>query len=209
LVRKAGVIGLIVAAFVAVLVLMLPDRNVAVRPVSCRDLPVEGVVEDIRLNDRGVAYLATGSTILLVDLNIAEPRPRAALATEPGDFRPLAIALFGDRLFAVDRRDEDGPSQVVVFERTVTGAFASAGRPVRDEMLKSPEAISATGPNQFYVANEPAMFFSNPSVVYYDGEKMQPAEAAVPTRNTSVSYRNRTLVSTLVGTKRELLLCGP
>jgi hypothetical protein len=174
---------------------------------ACRDLPLEGGVDDIQLNPRGVAYLSTDTTVMLVDLNTAEPRPRAALAVEPADFRPQGIALFENRLFAIDRH-EDGVSQILIFEPTVTGAFAAAGKPVRDSLLATPDAVRATGPHQFYVANEATKFWGNETVVYYDGTKMHPVtdgSTAAPVRGVSVTYGKRTLARRLGD--RKLMLC--
>jgi hypothetical protein len=206
LVRKTGVIGAVVlAAVVLVLFLRYGASDV---PVSgaCRGLPLEGPVEDIRLDDLGVAYVSAGNTIWLVDLNIREPRPRAALASEPTNFRPTGISLFGTRLFAVDRHD-DGASQIMIFEKSVTGAYALAEKPMRDDLLTAPEAVRAVGPQQFYVANEAASFIHDPTALYYDGAKLQAVtdgSAAAPTRNLTVARGNLAL---LAGKDRTLTLC--
>jgi hypothetical protein len=206
LVRKTGVIALAIVAIVAVL-WFAPYRSTAILlDPSCRPLEVEGEVRDIRVDERGLAYVATDQTIVLVDLNAAVPRPRAALATQPPDFRPLALSLFENRLFVVDRHEE-GRSQVIVFEQTVTGAFAPAGKPVRDALMTAPEAVRATGPNQFYVANEAKWFFQDPTVVYYDGTKMQQVTAATPTRSLNATTGKRVLVGSAPGTDG-LRLCG-
>ena len=87
---------------------------------TCRALPLEAGAGDISIDrERGIAYVAylnrtptaegkapTG-TVMLVDLNAREPRVRAALLTEPPDFRPTALSLYvpaqgARRLFVVD-----------------------------------------------------------------------------------------------------------
>lgn len=174
---------------------------------ACRDLPVDGGVDDIQLNPRGVAYLSTDETVMLVDLNAAQPRPRAALAVEPADFRPHGIALFENRLFAIDRH-ADGVSQILVFEPTVTGAFTPAGKPIRDASISAPDAVRATGPHQFYVANEAPTFWGDKTVVYYDGTTVSPVtdgSTAPPDRGVAVTYGKRTLARRLGD--RKLMLC--
>jgi hypothetical protein len=204
LVLKTGVIALAVVAIVAVLALaILKGRGKELVAVECRDLQIQGKVEDIALNERGVAYVATDATIVLVDLTASVPRPRAALAVEPPDFRPRGISLFRDRLVAVDRHEGSG-SRIIVFEQTATGAYSPAGQPIRSALLTAPEAVRATGPNQFYVANEARWFFRDPTVLYYDGGGMQAVTAATPVRNlTATRGKLRVLES-----GGRLLLCG-
>ncbi len=203
--------GVIVAVLLAALAIVLVARHgspPAERvPGKCGELPLEGTVEDIRGDDLGVAYVSAGNTIWLVDLNVSEPRPRAALAVEPTNFRPKGISLFGNRLFAVDRHDDDGASQIMIFEKTVTGAYALAEKPMRDNLLTAPDAVRAVGPQQFYVANEATSFFRDPTALYYDGAKLQAVtdgSAAAPTRNLAVTRGNLAL---LVGEDRKLTLC--
>jgi hypothetical protein len=207
LVPKTGVIVAVVLAALAIVMVARYGRTPVERMSGdCRALPFEGTVEDIRRDDLGIAYVAAGTTLWLVDLNVREPRPRAALASEPTNFRPKGISLFGNRLFAVDRHD-DGASQIVIFEKTVTGAYALAEKPIRDELLTAPEAVRAVGPQQFYVANEAASFFQDATALYYDGAKLQAVtdgSAAAPTRNLAVTRGNLTL---LVGEDRKLTLC--
>lgn len=202
--------GVIVAVLLTVLAIVMVARYARTpsEPVSgnCLGLPLEASVEDIRGDDLGIAYVSAGSTIWLVDLNVENPRPRAALASEPPNFRPKGISLFGNRLFAVDRHDDDA-SQIVIFEKTVTGAYALAEKPLRDALLTAPEAVRAVGPQQFYVANEAASFFRDPTALYYDGTRLQAVtdgSAAAPTRNLAVTRGNRTL---LVSEDRKLSLC--
>ena len=204
--RKTGVIVAVVLAAVALVLFVRYGASDAPISGDCRGLPLEGTVEDIRPDDLGVAYVSGGNTIWLVDLNVREPRPRAALASEPTNFRPTGISLFGNRLFAVDRH-EDGASQIMIFEKTVTGAYALAEKPMRDELLTAPEAVRAVGPQQFYVANEAASFIHDPTALYYDGSKLlavTDGSAAAPTRNLTVTRGNLTL---LAGEDRKLTLC--
>jgi hypothetical protein len=103
---------------------------------DCRSLQATAGVEDIALDEsRGVAYLTyldrrkndegkrpTG-TIMLVDLNAKEPRIRAALNSDPPEFRPVALSLDVAtdgvrRLYVVD----DNGSRYV-FEQSSSGTF--------------------------------------------------------------------------------------
>jgi hypothetical protein len=207
LVRKTGVIVAVLLAALAIVMVAryggTPSERISGK---CGGLPLEGTVEDIRRDDLGVAYVSAGNTIWLVDLNVREPRPRAALASEPTNFRPKGISLFGNRLFAVDRHD-DGASQIMIFEKTVTGAYALAEKPLRDDLLTAPDAVRAVGPQEFYVANEATSFFRDPTALYYDGAKLQvvtDGSAAAPTQNLTVTRGNVTL---LAGEDRKLTLC--
>jgi hypothetical protein len=68
---------------------------------SCRTIALGGSSEDIVIDRRrGIAYLSlldrdsarrddqVLGTVMLLDLNRAEPAPRAAMAYDPEDFRP-------------------------------------------------------------------------------------------------------------------------
>ncbi|MEZ5488383.1 MAG: SMP-30/gluconolactonase/LRE family protein [Steroidobacteraceae bacterium] len=136
---------------------------------SCSSLPLAASAADIQLDRaRGIAYLsyldrrglAEGKpvfgTVMLLDLNLAEPRPRPALVVDPPLFRPHGMSLYhaGDgsqRLFVINHPPGAEPS-IEIFEQSATGAFRAV-RTVRDPLLRSPEAIVAIGPDQFYVAN--------------------------------------------------------
>lgn len=122
----------------AVMALVACSRGPAVDG-ECHTLAATASVSDIALDqERGVAYLTyvdrkpddedkkpTG-TIMLVDLNAKEPRIRAALVTEPPEFRPdslsLEIGQQGERRLLVT--DVDGSTRT--FEQSSTGAFALA-----------------------------------------------------------------------------------
>jgi arylesterase / paraoxonase len=119
---------------------------------DCRTLQATAAVDDIALDEeRGVAYLTyldrrkndegkrpTG-TIMLVDLNAKEPRIRAALITDPPDFRPVALNLDVAtdgvrRLYAVD---DNGARYV--FEQSTSGTFA---------LTKNDDQRKLTAPNE-------------------------------------------------------------
>jgi len=139
---------------------------------ACRPIPLGASAEDLRFDDAtGLAYLsyldrtpqkngkpATG-TVMLVDLKATEPHVRAALTTDPPDFRPAGISLFlpktgpgPKRLFAVNRTSL-GKHSIEIFEQSSTGAFAPVAT-VSDPLLWSPNALVAVGPKQFYVTND-------------------------------------------------------
>ncbi|MGH8286935.1 MAG: hypothetical protein ACRETT_14390, partial [Steroidobacteraceae bacterium] len=74
---------------------------------TCTPVPLAASAEDIRIDhDRGIAYLsyldrravaegkARKGTVALLDLSVANPRPRPALATEPAGFRPHGLSLY-------------------------------------------------------------------------------------------------------------------
>ena len=198
-------------------------------PADCRVLPPAATISDMTTDDgRGVAYLTylnhtpnpegklpTG-TVMLVDLNAAEPRVRAALVSEPPDFRPTALALYvpkdGARRLIVA-----GAETIYVFEQTPSGEFALVNT-VKNPLLANPTAVTVTGPDQFAVTSIPpppkgwsAIFTrTNATVVSYDGTNtttrvveagMLPA-SSVP----ALSAHGRTLV---MGSTpdHQLLLC--
>jgi arylesterase/paraoxonase len=170
---------------------------------SCRTVPLSLSAEDLRIDPAtGVAYLtyydrtprpgakpAQGS-VMLVDLNIAEPRVRAALTIEPPDFAPAGLSLYTPptgpkRLFVVNRATL-GKHAIEVFEQSSTGAFAPV-ETIRDRLMWSPTSIVAVGPRQFYFTNDSGFRDSDAtdarklvtdnlrgnraSVVYFDGER--------------------------------------
>lgn len=137
---------------------------------TCTTVPLAASAEDIRIDhDRGVAYLsyldrravaegkARTGTVALLDLNVADPRPRPALATEPAGFRPHGLSLYvpeqGPRRLFVISHPDGGAHAVEIFEESATGAFAPV-ETIRDPLLVSPNAIVAVGPREFYVAND-------------------------------------------------------
>ena len=175
---------------------------------SCKTIPLQMSAEDLRIDPaNGLAYLtyydsvdvqtkkpagpnSTG-TVMLVDLNAAEPHVRAALSSDPEGFKPSGLSLYANadgtkRLFVTSRR-ELGKHSVEIFNQLPTGAFAPA-ESLRDKLLWSPTAIVAVGPRQFYVVNQLGFKRSyedgkgrtrdhlqgnESTVVYYDGEQMK------------------------------------
>jgi arylesterase/paraoxonase len=163
---------------------------------DCSPVALGGSAEDIQVDGRrGLAYLsvldrasvargavAEGS-VMLLDLNLAEPAPRAALAYEPAGFQPHGLSLLErddepTRLFAVSRHAA-APHGVEIFEREPSGAFFPR-QSVRDALFVHPNAVAAVGPRQFYVANDIARHARSPffdallrrgdsTVVYFDG----------------------------------------
>lgn len=171
---------------------------------QCRDVPMAASAEDIRIDpERGLAYLsyfdrrgliekkADHGTVMLVDLSAAELRPRAALATDPPEFRPHGMSLWIPRdggpqvLFVISHLSGQGHA-IEVFEQNATGAFAPV-QTIRDPLLVKPNAILAVGPRQFYVANDSGaqggfqrmqeMVFGRglSTLAYWDGTKMSAA----------------------------------
>jgi arylesterase / paraoxonase len=137
---------------------------------QCSSIEMSASAEDIQLDrDRGIAYLSyfdrralverkpvTG-TVMLLDLNASEPRPRAALAFDPPDFRPHGMSLLvrtdnPQRLFVINHPAAGG-HKIEVFERTETGAFTLIDT-VEDPSFVRPNAIAAVGERQFYIAND-------------------------------------------------------
>jgi arylesterase / paraoxonase len=173
---------------------------------SCRAVPMGASAEDVRIDgSTGIAYLSyynrlrpadakpEHGTVMLVDLNAAEPRPRAALASEPPNFAPSGMSLYlpptgPKRLFVINRTSL-GRHSVEIFEQSATGAFAHV-ESIRDRLLWSPNAIVAIGPRHFYVTNDYGFKESyeasdaekyvqgrlrqnRGTVLYFDGERMK------------------------------------
>jgi arylesterase/paraoxonase len=167
-VRKIGAIALILVVAVLLALNLLDGGFGSVAPHfdgTCRELLVEASTEDVRLDEqRGVAYVSTQDrgnqglgTIMLVDLNVDAPRPRAALA-ESSELYPLGVSLYTSpegvkRLFVIDRRP-DRNHRVAIYEQSVTGAFSFIESVPGGSFLTSPNAIVAVGPRQFYVVND-------------------------------------------------------
>ena len=169
---------------------------------SCTELALEASAEDIQIDrSRGIAYLSyldrrakvqgrpVVGTILMLDLNLPDARPRPALASDPQGFNPHGLSIYraGDgteRLFAINHV-QGGGEAIELFEQTPTGAFAPLGR-VTDPLLVKPNAMLAVGPNQFYVANDTGarngferateLLFRRglSTVAYFDGKAMRP-----------------------------------
>jgi arylesterase/paraoxonase len=199
-----AVLGIVVLAMLALLIEVARlggvFRQVANRsPGACAPVALGGSAEDIQVDRRrGLAYLSVldraslargespEGSIMLLDLNLAEPAPRAALAYHPPGFRPHGISLLEQdgepaRLFAISH-GAGGGHAVEIFEHESSGGFFPR-QSVRDALFVHPNAIAAVGARQFYLANDtgnPAK--SSPlldallrrgdsSVVYFDGEQ--------------------------------------
>jgi arylesterase/paraoxonase len=166
---------------------------------NCRAIALGGSSEDIVIDRRrGIAYLSlldrdgarhdaqTLGTVMLLDLNRAEPAPRAAMSYDPPGFRPHGVSLLAAdsqpaRLFVVSHRP-DGSHTVEIAEQGASGGFFPK-ETIRDAAFVHPNAIAATGARQFYLTNDTlgeghwalaqqALLHSGRStLVYFDGEK--------------------------------------
>src|SRR5689334_5537956 len=169
---------------------------------ACHEIATSAPVGDISIDEsRGLAYLAyldrkpnaegkqPVGTIMLVDLNAKAPRVRAALVTDPPNFRPLGVSVYAPaqgphRLFVLDAGT--GTLAVHVFEQSVTGAFTLV-ETRHDSRLVNARTIVASGPDQFDIVNkEPWWHFGASSEV-------------------SAKYRNRSLIGSAADPK--LMLC--
>jgi sugar lactone lactonase YvrE len=201
----------------------------------CRALPTAAGTGDIAIdNTRGIAYLAyldrtpggdgklQSGTVMLVDLKAAEPHIRAALLSDPPDFRPVALSLYipprgARRLFVVDAGIVTPAIQI--FEQASTGAFALV-KTISEPLLVNPTSIVATGPEQFYVTLDPswrdprdssrfarlyalALPSSRSSVTYYDGQRFTAGVSGLEmAAGLAASADGRTLYVSELGGKR-------
>lgn len=168
-------------------------------PGACATVALGGSAEDIQVDrQRGLAYLSVldraslargepvAGSIMLIDLNLAERAPRAALAYEPPGFRPHGLSLLkrdGEpaRLFAISHSAEGGHS-VEVFEHAPSGGFFPR-QTLRDPLFVHPNAIAAVDARAFYLANDTAhpgdhspvidafLRRGDSTIVYFDGAK--------------------------------------
>jgi len=168
-------------------------------PGTCSTIAVGGSSEDIQLDRaRGIAYLSVldrasiargepvDGSVMLLDLNLAEPTPRAALAFDPEGFRPHGLSLLAAEgqpqwLYAISHRP-DGSHVVEMAERDPGGAFFPRGS-VRDTAFVHPNALVAVGPRQFYLVNDSDAAGGKPgalellmrqghgSLVWFDGQR--------------------------------------
>ncbi|HEU4779494.1 MAG TPA: SMP-30/gluconolactonase/LRE family protein [Steroidobacteraceae bacterium] len=166
---------------------------------ACRAIPLGGSSEDLQLDrDRGLAYLSfldrdtlskgekVKGTVMLLDLNQPDPVPRAAMIFDPADFRPHGLSLLKAgtgpaRLFAISHLP-DGRHTVEVAEEGSSGGFFPK-ETIRDPAFIHPNAIAATGPRAFYLANDTTDFgrwaqvkqtrfrSGSATLVYFDGTK--------------------------------------
>ena len=165
----------------------------------CRAIALGGSSEYLQLDrERGLAYLsfldrdslergeAVNGTVMLLDLNLADPAPRAAMTFDPGNFRPQALSLFKRgsepaRLLAISRHP-DGSYSIEIAEQGSSGGFFPK-EAIRDPAFISPSAIAASGAREFYLANDntnsgawakvkEAVFRSgSATLIYYDGAR--------------------------------------
>ncbi len=138
-------------------------------PGQCRSVELGGSAEDIRIDRRGVAYLslldrdavrrgeAVNGTVMLLDLNLADPAPRAAMLFDPSGFRPHGISLLErtgqpSLLFAISHR-ADGTEAVEIAEQDANGALRPKAT-LRDPAFTHPNAIAAVDADRFYLVND-------------------------------------------------------
>jgi len=166
---------------------------------TCRTIDLGGSSEDIVIDRRrGIAYLSLLDrdnarrdgqilgTVMLLDLNRADPAPRAAMAYDPEVFRPHGLSLFTadsqpSRLLVVSDRP-DGSHTVEISEEGAAGGFFPK-ETIRDAAFVHPNAILATGPRQFYLTNDTlndgpralamqaVLRSGHSTLVYFDGKK--------------------------------------
>jgi arylesterase/paraoxonase len=140
---------------------------------ACHGVELGGSSEDIQIDRRrGIAYLSmldrdslregqsvngsANGTIMLLDLNLAEPAPRGAMTFDPPGFRPHGFSVLEQpgqpaRLFAISH-PADGSEVVEIAEQDSSGF--SPKTTVRDPAFTHPNAIVAVGVNQFYLVND-------------------------------------------------------
>jgi hypothetical protein len=199
--KKWFIVGA-VAALAVIAVFAFANRTAPRIDGACREIATAAGVNDISIDEtRGIAYLAyldrkpnadgkqPVGTIMLVDLNAKEPRVRAALSTDPPNFRPIGVSVYapgeGPRhLFVLDAGT--GPFAVHVFEQTSTGAFTLV-KTMHDSRLVNPRTIVATGPDQFDIVDEEPWWHLGSS------------------RDPVAKYGEHSLIGSL--TDRKLLLC--
>lgn len=166
-------------------------------PGSCSTLMLAGSAEDVQVDhQRGIAYLsildraagppsaAIPGSIMLLDLNLQQPAPRAALAWDPPNFHPHGLSLRvragqPHRLFAISHWP-DGSHSVEVAEES--GGTYFPKETLRDAAFVKPNALVAVGPREFYLVNSTDAPDDAPrlrefllrqgrgSLVYFDGQ---------------------------------------
>ena len=183
-------------------VVLIATRSESRIDGACHEIATSAAVNDISIDEtHGIAYLAyldrkpnaddkqPVGTIMLVDLNAKAPRVRAALTTDPANFRPVGVSVYAPaqglrRLFVLDA--STGTFAVHVFEQSTTGAFTLV-ETRHDSRLVNARTIVATGPDQFDIVNkEPWWHFARSSDV-------------------SAKYGTRSLIGS--PTDRKLMLC--
>jgi arylesterase/paraoxonase len=165
---------------------------------ACQSIALAGSSEDIQIDRaRGIAYLSyldragsrrgetVSGSIMLLDLNLRERAPRAAMSFDPADFRPHGMSLWQQpgqpaRLFSISHisNTEHG---VEIAEQGASGFVPVAT--IRDPAFENPNAIAAVGPDQFYLVNDrprqsarqdrmtTLLRKRNGSLVFHDGAK--------------------------------------
>lgn len=157
----------------------------------CRAIALGGSSAYMQLDrERGLAYLsfldrdtlarggAVNGTVMLLDLNLADPTPRAAMTFDPGNFRPQALSLLKRgaapaKLFAISQHP-DGSHAVEIAEQGSSGGFFPR-EAIRDPAFVDPGAIAATGAREFYLANvgkDSGVWRSgSATLIHYDGAR--------------------------------------
>lgn len=130
---------------------------------TCNAFNLPGITRDMAVDrERGIAYLSMldrdsgNGTVMLLDLNLANPAPRAAMSRDPQGFRPAGIALLkraGEpaRLLAVSRA-EGGVSTLEIAEQDAGGAFVPK-ETRRGLSIGNPELVAARGANAFVLSD--------------------------------------------------------
>ncbi len=199
--KWAGALAAMTLGVVGLAILRVGGALRSVEPAfsgTCTTVALGGSSEDIAIDrQRGIAYLSlldrdglrrgeqVLGTVMLLDLNRADPAPRAAMAFDPQGFRPQGLSLLTSsqpaRLFAISHRP-DGSQAVEIAEEGSSGGFFPK-ESIRSEAFAHPNAIVATGARQFYLTNDTAnaspwalarqaLFRSGRStLVYFDGEQ--------------------------------------
>ena len=171
--KWASAVVLVVACIAGIAVLHVGGAFHSIVPAfagTCSPIPLAGSSEDIVVDRRrGIAYLSlldrdgvrrgeqVLGTVMLLDLNRAEPSPRAAMAYDPEGFRPRGLSLFAPdsqaaRLFVISHRP-DGSRTVEIAEEAAAGGFFPK-ETILDAAFVRPNAIVATGARQFYLTND-------------------------------------------------------
>jgi arylesterase/paraoxonase len=135
---------------------------------TCRKIALGGSAKVIQVDrKRGIAYLSlldrdgvrrgeqVPGSVMLLDLNLPDPAPRAAMAYEPAGFRPEGMSLLimdsqPARLFVVSQHP--GGAVVEIAEEGSTGGFFPR-ETIRNDAFIHAGAIAATGARQFYLTN--------------------------------------------------------
>lgn len=188
----ACLLAILLAAVVEMLRFAGTFRSTRARsPGACQAIPLAGSSQDLQVDaQRGLAYLslldrdipedtaAIAGTVMLLDLNIAEPSARAALTFDSPGLRPIALSLAREpdrpaRLLVVSR-PAAGPYAIETFEQSPDGGFVPRST-LRDPAFTEPGAIAAADGRRFYVTNvgphNVLLRSGRGTLVYHDGEQ--------------------------------------